>query len=115
MLLFMFVGFFAIWLDWWNLTIMLFHLFIRVPFYKELLAVLRKSFRNIARLVFLGFIMIYAVSYIRLLAAVNFKTEQADGSQVRRDLHSAARRYYGDESFFGEQNEGAETLLQAMT
>mmetsp|Transcript_3865 Transcript_3865/g.5153 ORF Transcript_3865/g.5153 Transcript_3865/m.5153 type:complete len:130 (+) Transcript_3865:268-657(+) len=107
------VSFFAIWLDWWNLTIMLFHLFIRVPFFNELLQVLKKSFRNVIRLVFLGFIMLYALSYIRLLAAVSFKTEQADGSQTRV-LHSAARSY-GDESFFEERKEEASTLLEAMT
>ena len=54
---------------------MLLHLFIRVPFFNELLQVFKKSFRNILRLIFLGFILLYALSYVRLLAAVSFKTE----------------------------------------
>lgn len=53
---------------------MLLHLFIRVPFFNALLQVFKKSFRNILRLVFLGFIMLYALSYVRLLAAFKFDT-----------------------------------------
>ena len=112
LLVFLTVSFFAIWLDWWNLTIMLLHLFMRVPFLNALLQVFKKSFRNIYRLVFLGFIMLYALSYVRLLAAVQFKTEQIDGSQ-KRDLHSAARSY-GDESFFPEKTHSVSTLIEAM-
>lgn len=37
LLIFLVVSFFAIWLDWWNLTIMLLHLFMRVPFLNALL------------------------------------------------------------------------------
>ena len=59
---------------------MLLHLFMRVPFLNALLQVFKQSFRNLLRLVFLGFIMLYALSYVRLLAAFQFKTEQPDGS-----------------------------------
>lgn len=80
---------------------MLLHLFMRVPFLNALLQVFKKSFRNVLRLVFLAFIMLYALSYVRLLAAVQFKTENKDGSQSRL-LHSAALT--GDsESFFPEK------------
>ena len=106
------VSFFAIWLDWWNLTIMLLHLFMRVPFLNALLQVFKKSFRNVLRLVFLGFIMLYALSYVRLLAAVQFKKENPDGTQSRL-LHSAAR-YPDDESFFPEKSFAVDTLLEAM-
>lgn len=75
------VSFFAIWLDWWNLTIMLLHLFMRVPFLNALLQLFKKNFSNIYRLLFLGFIILVALSYVRLLAAFHFKTEQFDGSQ----------------------------------
>ena len=112
LIIFMIVSFFAIWLDWWNLTIMLLHLFMRVPFLNALWQVLKKSFRNILRLVFLGFIMLYALSYVRLLSAVQFKTEQIDGTQERL-LHSSARTG-SDESFFPEKDFGASTLLEAM-
>ena len=81
LLIFMAVSFFAIWLDWWNLTIMLLHLFMRVPFLNALLQVFKQSFRNVLRLLFLGFIMLYALSYVRLLAAVQFKVENPDGTQ----------------------------------
>ena len=64
------------------------------------------------RLVFLGFIMLYALSYVRLLSAFQFKTEQPDGT-YKRDLHSGARTY-GDESFFPEKTHTASTLLEAM-
>ena len=107
------VSFFAIWLDWWNLTIMLLHLFMRVPFLNQLLQVFKKSFRHVIRLCFLGFIMLYALSYVRLLSAFSFKTENPDGTQSSRLLHSAARSY-GDESFFPQKQTSVETLLEAM-
>ena len=57
--------------------------------------------------------MLYALSYVRLLAAVQFKTEEIDGTQTSRNLHSAAQTL-GDESFFEEKQVEASTLLEAM-
>ena len=92
---------------------MLLHLFMRVPFLNALWNVFKKSAGNIYKLVFLGFIMLYALSYVRLLAAVQFKTEEIDGTQSSRRLHSAAFTE-GDESFFPPKEVYASTLLEAM-
>ena len=76
----MIVSIFAIWIDWWNLTILVLHLFMKQPFLISLFAVFKQAFASIVRLIFLGFILLYVLSYVRLISAVQFKTEQVDGS-----------------------------------